>query len=375
MKIHKFALTGGPCSGKSTALAYLCQKIQAKGYYVLLVPEAATICILGGLSPIIPIVGQYTAQKAIISAAQCLEDIFLEAATEIAFAAKGIKGIVIIYDRGIVDSKAYTSKKNYNRILKLRELDVVATRDTRYDAVFHLETAAKGAEEYYTRENNSARYETAEQARIQDTNTLEAWIGHPRLRIIDNSTGFEGKLRRLYAEVCSAIGIPVPIEREKKMVVDFDPAQLPNHAQCIVIEQAYLSVSDAEIEVRIRKRGQFGSYVYFQTQKKYHGPGERIEIERIITKSEYDFGTRLMPKSNSIIRKSRYCFVYENQYFELDTFDDPRALDGKGCGLLEIELTSKRTKIILPDWIKVRKRVTNDPRYSNFGISQILAAS
>ena len=38
-------------------------------------------------------------------------------------------------------------------------------REGRYDAVFHLVTAAQGAERFYTLENNQARSETPQQVR------------------------------------------------------------------------------------------------------------------------------------------------------------------------------------------------------------------
>jgi hypothetical protein len=41
----------------------------------------------------------------------------------------------------------------------------VQLRDRRYEAVIHMMTAAEGAEEFYTGENNEARYESLEEAR------------------------------------------------------------------------------------------------------------------------------------------------------------------------------------------------------------------
>jgi Tfp pilus assembly protein PilE len=37
-------------------------------------------------------------------------------------------------------------------------------RDRRYEAVIHLVTAAQGAEEFFTNQNNEARYESIEEA-------------------------------------------------------------------------------------------------------------------------------------------------------------------------------------------------------------------
>jgi signal recognition particle GTPase len=46
--IYRVCLTGGPCAGKTTALATLAQSLTDKGYNVLQVPEAATILMKGG---------------------------------------------------------------------------------------------------------------------------------------------------------------------------------------------------------------------------------------------------------------------------------------------------------------------------------------
>lgn len=50
-KIWTFVLTGGPCSGKTTALSIIEQQLSKRGYYVLVVPESATELINSGLRP------------------------------------------------------------------------------------------------------------------------------------------------------------------------------------------------------------------------------------------------------------------------------------------------------------------------------------
>lgn len=77
------------------------------------------------------------------------------------------KDVVVFYDRGILDSKAYMSEESFVRILQENGLSEIQVRDS-YDAVFHLVTAAIGAESAYTTENNKARMENLEQAREKD---------------------------------------------------------------------------------------------------------------------------------------------------------------------------------------------------------------
>lgn len=48
ISITRICLTGGPCAGKTTALATLSLHLRQIGYIVLQVPEAATILMKGG---------------------------------------------------------------------------------------------------------------------------------------------------------------------------------------------------------------------------------------------------------------------------------------------------------------------------------------
>ena len=70
-----------------------------------------------------------------------------------------------------------------------------------YDAIFHLVSAAKGAEDYYTLDNNRARRESLQEARALDEKIMWAWRNHPNFSIIDNSTGFDKKIERLISEI------------------------------------------------------------------------------------------------------------------------------------------------------------------------------
>ncbi len=81
---------------------------------------------------------------------------------------------------------------------------VQSLRDQRYDAVFHLVTTAIGAEEFYTNANNQTRLEDAKTARELDLKILSAWVGHPKVFIIDNSSenGFDGKMNRVVTNIC-----------------------------------------------------------------------------------------------------------------------------------------------------------------------------
>ena len=63
-----------------------------------------------------------------------------------------------------MDGSAYTDENVWQAILDETGWSTMQLRDRRYEAVIHLVTAAKGAEEFYTTTNNEARYESINEA-------------------------------------------------------------------------------------------------------------------------------------------------------------------------------------------------------------------
>ena len=54
-------------------------------------------------------------------------------------------------------------------------------------------SAAVGAEDFYTVEDHSARFEGLELARERDRRAMEAWEMHPYVDIVDNRGNFDSK--------------------------------------------------------------------------------------------------------------------------------------------------------------------------------------
>lgn len=133
--------------------------------------------------------------------------ITLEEGVKRVLKARG-KPSVVLCDRGTMDGSVYISAQDFQQILDERKTNVVELRDNRYDAIFHLVTAADGAEPFYTLENNKVRTESKESARNVDRQTQRAWVGHPHLYILDNATDFEGKMQRLVDIISKIVGLP-----------------------------------------------------------------------------------------------------------------------------------------------------------------------
>nr|AIA13265.1 AAA domain protein [uncultured bacterium] len=361
--MKKLVLTGGPCGGKTTGMSYLEQKLLDRGKYPLIVPEAPTLLMLGKLSPMTGAFDERTFQRAVVGTVALLEEEFERAALACRHADP-----ILLCDRGIADAAAYMPSGLYEEILHELHLGTpVEVRDGRYDAVFHMRTAADGALSSYSTANNEVRREDAALALVRDKATEEAWIGHPHLRILDNSTDFPGKLHKLERWVCAALGIPVPLEIERKFLCR--PVRwedIPVACQDISIEQTYLQSADPDAVLRVRKRGQHGSHLYYRTEKRDVKEGVREEKEERISKEVYEACLSFRLPGTRPIRKQRWCFVWKNQYFELDSI--PRR-DGV-LFMLELELTEENQSVELPPFLSIAKEVTDDPAYSNYALSK-----
>ena len=188
-KIYKIVISGGPCAGKSCALQYIRDVFVKKGYQVLLIPESATELILGGIAP-------WTCQS-ILEYQSYQTHLQIEKERIFDHMAKTLEApVLIVCDRGLMDAKAYMKETEFNDMLQVfdaSEKEWIC----RYDAVFLLETTAKGAEEHYSACSNKARSEGLQEARKLDDLTIQAWSNHPHTFYFDNSTNFEGKLAKL----------------------------------------------------------------------------------------------------------------------------------------------------------------------------------
>ena len=192
--ITKIVITGGPCGGKSAAMSRVQAAFGEQGYRVLYIPETATELITGGVTPWT--CGSRVEYQRIQFILQKTKERLYEEAALTMDAEK----ILIVCDRGLIDNRAYMTKEEFEVILEEDGRKEEEIRSS-YNAVFHLVSAVKGAEKFYTTANNQARRETPEEAAILDDRVLSAWTGHPHLRVIDNSTDFEGKMQRLIREI------------------------------------------------------------------------------------------------------------------------------------------------------------------------------
>jgi CYTH domain-containing protein len=363
-RILKVVLTGGPCAGKTSALAYLQKRLTALGVRVILVPEAATITILGGAGP--KYIGGPRFQKNLIKLQTALEDHFEDLAKDFPE-----ETAVLILDRGKLDGKAFCSPEQWDYVLK--ELETTEEALVRnYAVVVHMVTAADGAKEHYTLANNKARSETPEEAVESDKKLQNAWLCS-KLRVVSNNVEcFDKKIERVGHEILHAIGLPEPYEEEVRFALKPNALEkLKAHVTDYValeISQTYLYSPPGESR-RVRERNYKGESTYFHCRKRHIAPGKNIEQEEIIGQAEY---LALLSQANperKTIKKTRYCFLHEGKLLELDVYHDPK-LD---FVTLEIETENFQTKP--PKFFGEYVDILGIKSLSNEGIAAAAAAN
>ncbi|PRP73167.1 hypothetical protein PROFUN_03481 [Planoprotostelium fungivorum] len=378
--IYRIVLTGGPCGGKSTSLSLVSDRLRSLGFIVFAVPEASTMIITGGgkwksfadMTPDQSMAFEGNLMRTKIA----LEDAFY------AIAKATNEPCVILCDRGTMDTAAYVPKESWEVLLDTFNWNMMNLRDRRYDAVLHLVTSAIGAEKYYTTENNAARMETIDQARALDFKVLNAWVGHPNIYIFDNSTDFQGKVKRVITQVCQVVGAPKPVDYKRKFVLDSSAkdAIIPVVYEQFEVEQTYLLNSkggqDKTGYTYIRRRGQNGSYHYSHStlagipmeEAQRESIDKRTVLERHISGREYVTLLKQSDPNRITVRKRVKCFIWNNQYFQLSTFLEPNI----SLTVLETEVAEdNRHRVEIPEWLEAKYEVTGDERFSSFKISKI----
>ncbi|MBQ8064992.1 MAG: AAA family ATPase [Prevotella sp.] len=359
--IKRIVLTGGPCAGKTTALVRIIEHFSNLGFKVFTVPEVPTLYSQGGWSYLTPNPKlYYEGELAILETQLALEDSFMR------LAETCTKPAVVVCDRGTLDISAYIAPEMWDDITRRCHTSTNQLRE-RYDAVLHLVSAADGAEQYYTVATNSTRYEQANEEGLQlardlDKKVNKAWTGHPHLRVINNHDDFDTKLRRVLKEISNVIGIPQPIEEERKYIVELT-GELP---ECIVsdIKQTYL-VADPGCEVRLRRRSWGGEVVNVHKTKKRVSPTEVLETERQVSNALYESLLQQADPYRATIHKTRQSFIWKGQYFELDTYHEP--VDD--LLVLETKGIAQQESVNFPPFIKVIEDITGNRQYYNYNIA------
>lgn len=271
--IIKIVLTGGPCAGKSTVFDTLNDYLTEKGYYVITVSETATELIRSKILPN-PSDKEHTLMfQDILLHQQYTKELISEV-----YAKKMARNqkVVILYDRAILDNRAYLdSKEDFDSILNKNNLDELEVLNG-YDLILNLISVATCKPECY--KLDGVRYETLEEAQALDKRTSTAWIHHPNFKAIKPTDTIEEKINLVITEVDNYLS-GIKNNNKENILLDYNSdlsIYNDNNSKTINIFNIYLSG-----DLILTKKEYYNSVIY--TLSKYSD----INNEVVISENEF----------------------------------------------------------------------------------------
>jgi len=251
------------------------------------------------------------------------------------------------------------------------------------------------------------RTESPAEARDLDASTRAAWVGHPKFMVIDNSTDFEGKMRKLVNATARLVGLPSTLNRitlkyllDSEPNLDFFPDDIKYHI--FDVEKVYLHEnkpppSDDGCDDRgqyedeysfIRKRshvsqsGLVQGITYGLTTVRIVSGDQQIEVKRIITGREYRSAYKNRDISRRVVKQKRISFLYKMQSFSIHIYREPMDVEGLCILHAQAEGTENEHKekveditVDLPEFLKVVRQLEGTKRdqkkYGAYSISLV----
>lgn len=355
-------LTGGPCSGKSTALSSIKECLEDRGYKVFVVNEAATDLINKGIKPFGENkVSMYEFQRKIINYQLKKENL-------IRMKAKFYKKSVVIYDRALLDGKAYINDISWYKLLseeKLNEQNLL----NRYDLVLHLVSVAYDKEDLFTNSNNEARYETKEEAKEKDAATLNAYLGHHNLKVIDNKTDFKTKIERVKNAILQELNEPLVTFNQLKFPIDIEKSDIDKikliSNKSYIIQNYLLSKDDQEIKLRKRITGK--DITYYLIKEFKNKDGDIFKTTNIISERAYNSYLKNVDPRLKQLEKIRYSFKNDKDVYNLDVFLD------SNIAILENNTTNKDEILNIPNYLHIVKNYSGSLKNIDIARKKVLS--
>lgn len=267
-------LTGGPMSGKSSALALLRDRLTTRGFQVLTVPEMATHLLTNcdGFQP------EWVGTEAQVRMQRIFVDFQLAQETAFHDIAKlhPTKRPVLILDACSLSPKLYLSDEQWQQALNLPGMPALTEEDliARYDLVIQMTTCAHGGHyEWGPGSNNPGRYHNREQAKEHDQRSLEVFSAHPQLRVVPHFADFEDKIERVVQFVNDALhveGLAGKRRRRKCCVKSIEELSelvaLPTTISALVTS----TFLDDDMQHSVRRHQRVSSKLWLEEYQRLH---------------------------------------------------------------------------------------------------------
>lgn len=348
MEIIKIVLTGGPCAGKTTALSSIKKYLFENNIPIVTVPETATELILNVQIPLNEET-TYKFQSLVLKKQLSKEEIAEEYLRDI----RNPEGkCVIIYDRGVLDNKAYlNNRKDINTLLEKYNLTEIEALDS-YDLVLDLLSLATCKKDAYNF-SNKARMEDVESASKIDEKTSLAWIAHRNLKVIDSSVSLEEETEIIINYVRELLE-GVQTKHIRKFIVDDNLSNYKiyndSNSEELYITDYFIEGEDSSYNYVISKREHNNDVSYVYNIYSVEGNKKTIRLDKKITKEKY-FELLINNKLINKTERKEINFYYNKQKYTLCFYGD--------YTILEIEDNNQNKEIVFPGNLEITEELEN----------------
>jgi len=245
---------------------------------------------------------------------------------------------------------------------------------SRYDAVFHLVTAADGAVKFY--KNTNYRFESVEQAIEQDRKLQQVWSKHPNHHIFNNDQSFEVKIEKVVGQLSEQLGLNTLSHKPIRYLLKSEPV-LPVLLPAIreTYFKTYINYPSNEegfqfafLRYSKREHGstKVGATAYVLKQV-FNLHGQEVTRKRNLGRIEYfELLRRQDPSRNVVEQKRSFVSLSDGSLLEAVQYIQPTKLH-----LLNIYsvVDTKFDKSIIPSCFEIGDEVTGNEVYSAHYIS------
>lgn len=243
-------LTGGPCSGKSSVLATIRERLGKRGIQVITVPEYATHFFSnsdGFQLEWVATKKEEDLQNVLLRYQMVQEDLFQD------YAELNSKTTVLLLDRGCLDQKVFVSSDAiWQSAMKRNNVDEQQLL-ARYDMVMHLATCALiGNYEWGPGSNNPGRYHSPDEAARLDGIFNDVYRNHKQFRSVPHCDKFAQKVDLVMKYLEDALGVDglVGARERTRVSVDRIPEEVLREAQVFATSTTYI---DEPMQLSVRR--------------------------------------------------------------------------------------------------------------------------
>lgn len=363
MKVLKIVLTGGPRAGKTSIIPKMKEYLESlPNAHVFVIPETATELFKFGMEISNDKQKALVFQDIVYTFQKAKEDAMKKYMENLSDDAN----VFIIYDRGIMDNRAYLEDNEFDDILKKyndNELSILSN----YDVVFGLCSSSK-IKGQYEKGSNEARYEDECEAKFRDARTIESWSLHQNFKIIDATDKFEDKINIVMDELKSICN-----NQEKRTYKRY-MFECPFNLK--VLEQ-YNAKKTKSIDYYINYY--FKDAVFVAEKRMYKDASAyNVKVKKINSDEEitiknqnlsYDEFNEILNynRIDKILYKTTYIFIKDNQVWNLYLIG--------GKYFLEVETSLQHPNVELPKELDNAIEISNEVYYdqiANLGFNRTL---